>query len=1311
MAQGLNIGTVNFGIEANTKELKKAFKDIDKLRQRVIRLARSQTDAAKKTGAALHKQELATRRTSRAFIELRKKMVASKAPKESITELERAFERLTLEMTSGKITVEQYGRAMQTFQDKMAKVNGEFSKFKAKKAASEAGQFTEALRNLESSAVLAVGPLSGIGARIRSLGAIASRSGAFMVGMFAGVTALSVGLFKLSSSALNAGRVFEASMARFKAASGSIEIAGKNMAFVVQTALKLGLRIDTSARAFSRLAASAAGTALEGEGARKVFLAVSKAAAALRLDGQEVEGTFRAIEQMMSKGSVQAEELRGQLGERLPGAFRIAAEAMGVSTSELGKMLKAGEVLAEDFLPKLADALESTFGDAAEDNINSFTGSMANLANQSLLFGKAFDDLTGITDKVVAAIQTLAGGIEFLRKNLVNMVSALTAAGAGLAFIARAQVATGIIFIANAIGKATQATVLWTIALFNNPVTGFAARLSKAAQVLAVMTAAFFGMKIALGDTGEELDELNAELDKLGEGQGINAAKNLGSAFDTLTKSIDAAIAEAKVARQVLASMGQNTAKDIELLTLEFETLATVEGLAEDQLNGLLGKLISIGSGPIADNVEGIAKAFFNVMASAVLAQEELARFASDESLIKGMNQTLEDLDNRFKAMAGGLGDLAFFDRVIQKEIDLRRAFEGSNIPLAEQTELIFNHLRALGRNFHAQEALNKAKKEQEAADKAAEQALKKFNAGIIKTTEMIDLLRARNAALAEGPDSFEVFTKVTEKVLKLEIQLKKISKNQLLINELTRQYRVELERTLQITQDNKFNASLIKAADTLELLRLRVAALDSGPGSFETFTKVTVKVLKYKEGLKEIADNQALVNELTRQYQALLEKQAQLIQRGKINETFAELIKTVKELKDRTQALRDGTIDTYESITIKVDAFRDSLEKVTKIQFLLNWATNRYKELLEEQVAVQDEISKKKFLKGVAEEIEDLNNRFAAMQSGLEHLEFFDAIIQKQVDLRRVLAERNIVGEEAEALIARIIALEIRNRDTLKALTDAQRDATEADRLAEAAKRRFATATQSAADKIAILRERLVEMAKGPDSFEAFTKVTQKVMEMRDQLEKAAGENPTAEKQKEINAKVDEYRELLEAQLKLTDRLARAHQQMAAAITNGLENILVQGGSVTDMLHDLAKELLRVALRALFLDKLQANLAAIFGGGIAPSILPSPGGGGGGGTSTVGLAHGGSFTVGGTGSKDRPVTFLGRPGEIVNVQTPGGKSQPGGGGGAAVVINQTNNFEGGGLADPAILIPLMEENNRKLKGEIVDGFRRGSFG
>lgn len=49
----------------------------------------------------------------------------------------------------------------------------------------------------------------------------------------------------------------------------------------------------------------------------------------------------------------------------MPGAFKLAAEALEVSTQKLNDMLENGEVLATDLLPRLAVVLEEKFGSAA----------------------------------------------------------------------------------------------------------------------------------------------------------------------------------------------------------------------------------------------------------------------------------------------------------------------------------------------------------------------------------------------------------------------------------------------------------------------------------------------------------------------------------------------------------------------------------------------------------------------------------------------------------------------------------------------------------------------------------------------------------------------------------------------------------------------------------------------------------------------------------------------------------------------------------------------------------------------------------
>ena len=128
-----------------------------------------------------------------------------------------------------------------------------------------------------------------------------------------------------------------------RAATGDGASAARELAFVGREAARLGLDLPGAERAFIKLVAATRGTRLEGAVTREIFLGIGEAARAMGLSAEQQSGALTALEQIVSKSTVSAEELRGQLGERLPGAFQIAARAMGVSTEELDRMLRGGE--------------------------------------------------------------------------------------------------------------------------------------------------------------------------------------------------------------------------------------------------------------------------------------------------------------------------------------------------------------------------------------------------------------------------------------------------------------------------------------------------------------------------------------------------------------------------------------------------------------------------------------------------------------------------------------------------------------------------------------------------------------------------------------------------------------------------------------------------------------------------------------------------------------------------------------------------------------------------------------------------------
>ena len=170
-------------------------------------------------------------------------------------------------------------------------------------------------------------------------------------------------LVMTTMSSLNVAAQFDAqNIAIDFATSGN---GAQSIEFVRQKSDELGISLAASREGYKQLAASTMNTPLSGKATDDIFEGVATAGAAMRLSEEQIKGAFLAIGQIQSKGKVQAEELRGQLGERLPGAFRIAAKAMGVTQQELNKLLETGQVISEDFLPKFAAQLMTEFGPAA----------------------------------------------------------------------------------------------------------------------------------------------------------------------------------------------------------------------------------------------------------------------------------------------------------------------------------------------------------------------------------------------------------------------------------------------------------------------------------------------------------------------------------------------------------------------------------------------------------------------------------------------------------------------------------------------------------------------------------------------------------------------------------------------------------------------------------------------------------------------------------------------------------------------------------------------------------------------------------
>ena len=143
-----------------------------------------------------------------------------------------------------------------------------------------------------------------------------------------------------------------------------------SFAFLISLNTKFGASLDATSERWLKFKTAAQQSGLVVEETKQIFESVTKASAVLGLRTDELKGVYLALEQMLSKGKVTTEELRRQLGERLPGAVGIMADALGVTTAQLSKMMKAGEVVSGAVLPKFAKALEKAYGIMDTDTID-----------------------------------------------------------------------------------------------------------------------------------------------------------------------------------------------------------------------------------------------------------------------------------------------------------------------------------------------------------------------------------------------------------------------------------------------------------------------------------------------------------------------------------------------------------------------------------------------------------------------------------------------------------------------------------------------------------------------------------------------------------------------------------------------------------------------------------------------------------------------------------------------------------------------------------------------------------------------------
>lgn len=228
---------------------------------------------------------------------------------------------------------------------------------------------------------------------------------------FAAALGAGIGIGEVMSNMIDSAKKLDKAQTVLRNVSDDIEGYGQNQRFVMEISKKYNQELTTLMNNYAKFhsAASNAGMALEDQ--QYIYESLTRAAAFFNLTADETNSTMFAVQQMMSKGKIQSEEFIRQFAERIPGALAIAADAYGVTSGDMLKMIQSGNLMATDLLPKLAKELNNVTRnidvDTLQGALNRVENSFTNLTSK-LNIGKTYKNI----------LNGVSGGLDYIADNL-----------------------------------------------------------------------------------------------------------------------------------------------------------------------------------------------------------------------------------------------------------------------------------------------------------------------------------------------------------------------------------------------------------------------------------------------------------------------------------------------------------------------------------------------------------------------------------------------------------------------------------------------------------------------------------------------------------------------------------------------------------------------------------------------------------------------------------------------------------------------------------------------------------------------------
>jgi len=430
--------------------------------------------------------------------------------------------------------------------------------------------------------------------------------------------------------------------------------------FIKKLSDDLKLNFEATLDEYSKFISGMDATQVPLDDIRKTFEGFATAARVGRISTEDFSGVMRALTQIFSKQKLSSEELRQQIGDRLPGAVKRTADALKISTADLEKAMEQGNVSYEAAI-LLANNLYETYSSNVAQALNAPDAALEEFRNtmteirKEIADGGFIDILTQGLKAITAELKKpeirqgildLVNGFSQIIKLLINMIQYLDELGIVLALI----------FGAKAIGAIANfgVALATSLAAMTAQLAAATAAGSRAAIAMATLRIAFVGLQAALvaGAAGFGIGTYlyaQSEWVQKAAAQMVGGfdliARNFSTLFKVVTRelSIKEAIEQFKTD---VAEVGNNVKNSLGIIEREFANKDKIQLIDPDQTKKDAEKAAA-----------EIAKALFN--------EDELNKLRGKALAGTGKKLTQEQLD----ALRSQISDaLTAIDKEIQEK-------------------------------------------------------------------------------------------------------------------------------------------------------------------------------------------------------------------------------------------------------------------------------------------------------------------------------------------------------------------------------------------------------------------------------------------------------------------------------------------------------------------------------------------------------------------------------------------------------------------------------------------------------------------